>query len=114
GNKMVIDLSAGLPSGVNDVICRINYKGDTGQGFVNGELVADNFYNGIPWEIGLKRFLGTPDKKEMVFHFRPLYKDAVFLQDFNPEEIPVFNKYDQFLEIDKPEFFPEYQAKIRF
>ncbi|HZL12139.1 MAG TPA: beta-galactosidase [Prolixibacteraceae bacterium] len=113
-NKMVIDLSAGLPSGVNDVICRVNYKGDTGQDFINGELVADNFYNGIPWEIGLKRFLEKPDSKEMVFYFRPMYKDAEFLQDINPELIPEFNQRGQFLEIGEPEFFPEYRVKVSF
>ena len=113
-NKMVIDLSAGLPSGVNDVICRVNYKGDTGQSFINGELVNDNFYNGLAWEIGLKRFLERADAKEMVFYFRPMYKKAEFLQDISPELIPEFNQSGQFLEIGEPEFFPEYRVKVRF
>lgn len=113
-NKMVIDLSAGLPSGVNDVICRVNYKGDTGQNFINGELVADNFYNGLPWEIGLKRFLERPDAKEMVLYFRPMYKSAEFLQDINPELIPEFDQRGQFLEIGEPDFFPEYRVKVKF
>ena len=111
---MVVDLSAGMPSGLNDVICRVNYKGDTGQDFINGELVADNFYNGIPWEIGLKRFLENQDTKEMVFYFRPMYKTAEFLQDLKPELIPVFNEHGQYLEIGEPEFFPEYRVKVKF
>jgi hypothetical protein len=96
------------------VICRVNYKGDTGQDFINGELVADNFYNGLPWEIGLKRFLEKPDAKEMVFYFRPMYQKAEFLQDLSPELIPEFNQRGQYLEIGEPEFFPEYRVKIRF
>jgi len=112
-NKMVIDLSAGLPSSVNDVICRVNYKGDTGQNFINGKLVADNFYNGIPWEIGLKRFLENTDANEMVFYFRPMYKSAEFLQDLNPKLIPAFDQNGQFLEIGEPEFFPEYCVKVK-
>lgn len=113
-NKLVVDLSAGLPSEVSDIICRVNYKGDTGQDFINGELVADNFYNGIPWEIGLKHFLGNPDAKEMVFNFRPMYKNAEFLQDLSPELIPKFDPNGQFLEIGDPEFFPEYKVKLTF
>ena len=109
-NKMEIDLSGGLPSGVNDVICKVNYKGDTGQGFINGELVADNFYNGIPWEIGMKRFFEKPDSKAMVFYFRPMYKKAEFLQDLIPGSIPEFDQRGQFLEIGDPEFIPEYKV----
>ena len=113
-NKIVVDLSAGLPAGVSDVVCRVNYKGDTGQDFINGELVADNFYNGIPWEIGLKRFLEKPDAKEMVFYFRPMYKNAEILQDLSPELIPDFDSRGQFLEIGVPEFFPEYKVQVSF
>ena len=113
-NKMAIDLSAGMPAGVSDVICRINYKGDTGQDFINGELVADNFYNGIPWEIGMKRFMEKPDTKEMVFYFRPMYKKAEFLQDLSLELIPEFNERGQFLEIGDPEFIPEYRVELKF
>jgi len=112
GNKMEIDLSSGLPSGVNDVICRINYKGDTGDGFINGTLVADNFYNGVPWEIGLKRFFEKSDTKSMVIYFRPMKKNAEFIQDLLPQSVPDFSKTNSFLEIGEPEFTPEYKAKI--
>jgi beta-galactosidase len=112
-NKMAIDISKGLPGGLNDVICRINYKGDTGMGFLNGKLVADNLYNGVPWEIGLKRFMAGHDNDEMVFYFRPMYKNAEFLQDLCPEQIPEFDGWGQFLEISEPEFFGEYFVKVK-
>ncbi len=112
GNKMEIDLSSGLPAGVNDIICKVNYIGDTGAGFINGELVADNFYNGFPWEIGLKRFFEKASNKSMVFYFRPMYKKAEFIQDLLPNSIPEFDKTGKFIEIGEPEFIPEYKAKI--
>ena len=111
-NKMAIDISQRFPEGVNDLICRVNYIGDTGQCFMAGEMVADHFYNGIPWEIGLKRFMNNPNSKEMVFNFRPIYKTAEFLQDLNLEQIPKFDKQGQFLEISTPDFFPEYKVNI--
>lgn len=112
GNKMAIDLSAGLPEGLNDVICRINYIGDTGQGFINGKLVIDNFYKGVPWKIGLKNYLEIPGEKDMVFYFRPMYNDAVFLQDIDPSSIPEFDKIGRYLKIEKPDFYPEYKVEI--
>lgn len=111
-NKMSIDLSEGISEGVNDIICRINYIGDTGQGFINGKLVTDEFYKGIPWEIGLRDFLMMPGVDEMVFNFRPLYKNAVFLQDLDVSKIPVFGNSDTYIKIEKPDFYPEYKANL--
>jgi beta-galactosidase len=34
---------------------RITYEGDVARFFANGKLLADNFYNGTPWLIGLDR-----------------------------------------------------------
>ncbi len=114
GNKMEIDLSEGLPEGTTDLICRLNYKGDTGAAFINGELVADNFYNSVAWEIGLKRFFEKENAKSMVINFRPMYKNSKFLQDLSPKLIPVFDKSGKFLEIGEPEFIPEYSVNVSF
>ena len=77
-NKMVVTIPTEKHEGVNDVFLRIDYLGDTGMGFINNKLVADNFYYGFDWEIGLKRFMDLTDSKEMIFYFRPLYEDAPF------------------------------------
>ncbi len=114
GNKLAVDISSGMPTGVKDIICRINYQGDTGQAFLNGELIADNFYNGIPWNIGLKKFLEKPEAKELVFYFRPMYKEAECLQDLPPHLLPAFNEQGQFLTIGNPEFSIEYSVKLAF
>lgn len=39
-----------------EVLLRISYDGDTGAAYLDGRLIADNFCNGMPWEIGLRRF----------------------------------------------------------
>ncbi len=85
-----------------------------GTNLLGESIDVNNFYNGIPWEIGLKRFLEKPDAKEMVFYFRPMYKTAEFLQDISPDLIPEFNQRGQFLGIGEPQFFPEYRVKVRF
>jgi beta-galactosidase len=113
-NKLLVTIPTEKPEGVNDIFLRINYLGDTGMGFINGELVADNFYYGSDWEIGLKRFMDLTDSKEMVFYFRPLYDDAPFYEDFAPELIPDFSQSRRILKINSTRLIPEYRAIIQF
>jgi hypothetical protein len=113
-NKITLIIPSEKPEGVNDIFLRINYIGDTGLGFLNGELVADDFYYGSDWEIGLKRFMDRPGIKEMVLYFRPLYKEAPFYEDFAPELIPDFSQSQSILKIYNTEFIPEYKTIVRF
>jgi beta-galactosidase len=45
-----------IPAGasVSDVFLRINYQGDAARLYGQKELIDDNFWNGLPWEIGLR------------------------------------------------------------
>ncbi len=113
-NKMIVTIPAEKPVGVNDIFLRINYTGDTGLGFINGELVADDFYYGTEWEIGLKRFMNQAESNEMLFYFRPLFKDAPFYEDFAPELIPDFSQSRRIMKINDTRFIPEYKAIIQF
>jgi len=113
-NKLLVTIPTERPEGVSDVFLRINYIGDTGMGFINGELVADNFYYGSDWEIGMKRFMDLPGSKEMVFYFRALYKDAPFYEDFAPDLLPDFSQSQRILKINSTQFIPEYKAIIQF
>lgn len=41
---------------INDLFLVIGYEGDIGEAYIDGKLVHDHFWNGVPWTIGLKRF----------------------------------------------------------
>jgi beta-galactosidase len=43
---------------ISDVLLRIRYHGDVARLSENGKLLDDNFWNGIPWEIGLGELPG--------------------------------------------------------
>jgi beta-galactosidase len=60
----------------------IDYLGDTGQMFLDGLLVADNFANGSTWEIGLKRFLLADKERELILRISPLLSQAKTLSSF--------------------------------
>ena len=114
--KLVVNLPESIPEGLNDIYLVIDYTGDTGMGFLNGELFADDFYKGIPWQIGLRKFLTTQSTRQFVFYFRPMYKNATYLVDLQPypSSIPDFGKQRTYLKINKTEFVPEYKTIIQF
>jgi len=43
-------------AGVDDLFLKIDYLGDIARLSADGHLLTDDFYNGMPWYIGLKRF----------------------------------------------------------
>lgn len=106
-----------LPWGVNDLYLAVDYTGDTGMGFLNGELVADEFYKGIPWEIGLRKFI-TPvaSAKEMVFYFRPTQKNASYWVDLQPypQSIPDFGNAKTYLKLNNIALTPQYKTTLNF
>ena len=115
--KLEVDLPKSLPATLNDIWLTIDYTGDTGMGFLNGDLVTDEFYKRIPWQIGLRKFLAPVSKaKEMNFYFRPMYKDATYLTDLQPypKSIPDFGKQNTYLKINKITMRPEYKAYLKF
>ena len=60
-----------LPEGLGKGWVEVRYTGDVARAYVNGRLVADNFYNGMPWDIG---HLGNA--REIEIRILPLRKDA--------------------------------------
>lgn len=115
--KWTVALPQEIPEGVNDIYLNVSYTGDTGMGFVNGELVADNFYNGLLWQIGLRQFFSAAIKPtEMVLYFRPMQKNASYLLDLEPypQFIPDFGKSNSYLKVNTISFTTQYKTRIKF
>jgi len=103
-----------MDKNLNDIFLNIDYTGDSGMSFINGQLVADHLFYGKKWDIGLKRFLDSTIADEMVLYFRPLYKDAPFYQDFVSDIIPDFKNTSKFFNLNDIQFIPEYKVMIQF
>lgn len=112
-NKLQVKLPQ-LQNNINDYFLDIDYMGDTGMAFIDGDLVADDFFKGLNWEIGLKQFIKSSENKEMQFYFRPIYKAAPFLVDLKPDVIPFFSKKPKLVEIKKVSLIPEFKSVIKF
>ena len=102
-----------LPENVNDVLLEIDYTGDVGLAFMNGQLVDDHFYFGQPWQLGLRRFFPKLAEDGMYFSFRPLSKDAPFLADLPAAAVPDFSKQREVLRIDHVRVIPEYRVRLQ-
>ena len=80
-NKAVVQVSPGSFAGVDDVLLRIDYRGDVGNAIIGGRLISDNFSNGTTWEIGLKRFLPEVAERPIHLYITPLRKGRMVITD---------------------------------
>jgi beta-galactosidase len=60
---------------LHDAFFRIDYLGDIGSLYLNGQLISDNFASELPWEIGLKRFLTPGEDLELILRISPLARN---------------------------------------
>ena len=54
-----------IPENHNGKLMTINYQGDCARLYANGQLIADNFYNGRPFLYGLWRLTNDVDQLEL-------------------------------------------------
>ena len=96
---------------VSNVFLNISYTGDIGRLSASGYLLDDNFYNGLPWSIGLRRFAGQILNEQLELSVLPLRKDSpVFLEkQFRPD----FKNSPQIEFLNSIKLVPQYQFVIR-
>jgi hypothetical protein len=112
-NKYLVKIPGHPPSQINDLFLDIDYYGDTGMGFLDGKLVTDNFFNGSPWTIGLKRFNHLKEDTELVLNFRPLYSDAPFLRDLRSSGIVLSGEWFPGFELNRIGITPQYKVRVK-
>jgi hypothetical protein len=59
-----------------DIYLRFPYVGDAARIYLDKELLTDNFYNGNPFELGVKRFAPEIYQGNLTVRILPLRKDA--------------------------------------
>ncbi|MFP5229886.1 MAG: beta-galactosidase [Acidobacteriota bacterium] len=98
-------------TGLSDVFLRVDYAGDVARLSSGGRLLDDDFYNGQPWSIGLRRFAAAIAGGPLELEILPLRKDApIYLErHFWPD----FQGNAQITDLKKLTAIPEYQFVIR-
>ncbi|WP_409343108.1 beta-galactosidase [Paenibacillus sp. MBLB4367] len=103
-----VAIPKGSMDGVNDLFLCIRYVGDAASLFLNGQRIADHFYDGTEWVIGLKRFMPDILEGELVLHISPLSKDADIYMEPRPDLTDVLTA-----ELEQVSIMPEYRYTIQ-
>lgn len=105
--KWRLILPHSFASDMSEVFLDVRYYGDVARLYSRGVLLEDNFYNGLPWEVGLRRFGKELMEGPLELYILPLRKDApIFLEK---GEWPQFPKSGQTAELKSLTLVPEYQ-----
>jgi hypothetical protein len=80
-NKAVIDFQPEAFKDVKELLLQIEYVGDIGYAFIDGELIHDNFCNNDTWEIGLQQHKQDLLAKGMYIYISPLKEDSFVKSD---------------------------------
>jgi len=110
--RLVIDFKGGIPKELNNVFMKLDYEADTAMGFYDNELVVDQLYLGIPWEIGLRELINLKGAQEMNFYFRPIQKNAPYLIDL--KSTSGYSGNTGKVVVNSVEFIPEYTVQLDF
>jgi len=78
-----IDLTA-------DTLLRLNYVGDVARVYIGKKFITDDYYNGLPLEIGLRRHAAELRTGDLTIAILPLQKDAPIYFS-SPTARPDFN-----------------------
>jgi len=95
--------------GLNNLYLQVDYTGDKGKLYFNQLLVADNFYSGDLWEIGLNRLHLPLDGQPLKMEISPLSENArVYFDDAAAKEaaIKAF--------VNKVSLIPEYRVEVDY
>jgi roadblock/LC7 domain-containing protein len=82
-NKAMIHFQPEAFNDVKELLLQIDYAGDIGYAFIDGELIHDNFGNNNTWEIGLQQHKQDLLAKGMYIYISPL-KEGSFVKSDSP------------------------------
>jgi beta-galactosidase len=102
-----------LPQGLDlstDPILRVHYVGDVARVLLDGRLITDDFYNGRPLDIGLRRHAPEILTGELRIAILPIRKDApIYMAQ---EARPDFGPAASLVALHGVEIIPHYQANL--
>jgi hypothetical protein len=97
---------------LSEIFLDVEYQGDVARLYKGEQLLDDNFYNGAPWEIGLKRLVSDDGPTVFELKIMPLRKDAPI---YLPRGAwPDFSSSTEIASVKQLSLQPEYQIIVHF
>ncbi|MFE7077320.1 beta-galactosidase [Streptomyces sp. NPDC057620] len=81
-----LTIPASALEGDGEVLLRLRYTGDAARAYINGRLVADHFWYGPDWEIGLRRFAEEAVRHGVEIRVLPLHPASTVYVDASVRE----------------------------
>jgi beta-galactosidase len=104
-----VTVPADAVSDGNDAYLQFDYVGDVARLFAGTELIDDDYFNGLTWEIGLKRF-AQKLQQPLTLTILPLRQDApIYLE---PQYRPAMAAGAQLADVMRARVVPEYRLRI--
>jgi beta-galactosidase len=108
--KWAIVTPRGAAAGLSELYLDLTYQGDLARFSAGDRLLTDNFFNGRPWTIGLKRFLQPGAAGTFELSILPLRSDApVYFELPHPLS---FAPNGEIGKLVNARLIPEYQLEI--
>ncbi|MGB6974269.1 MAG: beta-galactosidase [Terracidiphilus sp.] len=105
-----ITIPAGSMRELSSLYLQMDYRGDVARFYSAHRLLADNFYNGQPWTIGLGRFLDPHGAGSFTLSILPLRSDApVYFELPRQQDL---HAHGQAVSLSSIHLIPEYQLTI--
>lgn len=99
-------------AGITETFLHIEYEGDVARLYSGDKLIADSFYNGAPWEIGLSQIPADELARGLELKILPLRKDAPIYLPSGAR--PTFPPSGDALRLKDVRIVPEYDAVMDF
>jgi hypothetical protein len=108
--KWALEVPPGTMNNLSELFLKIDYQGDVARLYTNHRMLTDDFYDGKPWFIGLRRFLDPNAAGKFELSILPLRKDSPVNLEL-PQHLD-FSGNGQVDKLDAIELLPEYELVI--
>jgi hypothetical protein len=95
-------------TGLSNVLLQIDYAGDIARISSPASLLDDNFYNGLPWQVGLKRFGPQTAAGPLTVQILPMAKAAPIYLD--PKARTRIDRQESHPSLIQAKLIPEYES----
>ncbi|MEM5340338.1 beta-galactosidase [Paraburkholderia azotifigens] len=95
--------------GLGNAYLSIRYTGDIGRLFSGANMIDDHFYNGLPWQIGVRN-VTIDTRQPLMLTVLPLRADAPIYLDARHD--PRVGLKDQVADVQSVNWVPEYEVIV--
>ena len=111
-SKFEISFPDNFMDGLKDALIQIDYRGDIGCAFINGDMISDNFCNNNTWEIGLRTFADRLKDTPLTLSISPL-REGVNVNVESAMAARMENADKYIAELLNVKVCPVYEVKIQ-